>query len=69
MMMKKLLLLFAMVLLPLVTSAHDIEVQNSDGVTIYYNYTNNGTELEVTHRGSGMFELKRYHFTKRNYIY
>ena len=50
--MKKQLLLFAMILLPLVASAHDIEVQNADGVTIYYNYINNGTELEVTFRGS-----------------
>ena len=37
--MKKQLLLFAMILLPLVASAHDIEVKNADGVTIYYNYT------------------------------
>ena len=50
--MKKHLLLFAMILLPLVASAHDIEVQNADGVTFYYNYINNGTELEVTLRGS-----------------
>ena len=28
--------------------AHDIEVANSDGVTIYYNWINNNTELEVT---------------------
>ncbi len=41
-----------MILLPLVASAHDIEVQNADGVTIYYNYINNGTELEVTFRGN-----------------
>ena len=40
-----------MILLPLVASAHDIEVQNADGVTIYYNLTNNGTELEVTFQG------------------
>ena len=50
--MKKQLLLFAMILLPLVASAHDIEVKNADGVTIYYNYFNNGTELAVTFRGS-----------------
>ena len=31
-------------------SAHDIEIQNEQGVTIYYNYINNGTELEVTFR-------------------
>ena len=35
--MKKQLLLLAILLLPLVASAHDIEVQNADGVTIYYN--------------------------------
>ena len=50
--MKKQLLLFAMILLPLVASAHNIEVKNADGVTIYYNYINNGTELGVTFRGS-----------------
>ena len=47
--MKKQLLLLAMILLPLVASAHDIEVKNADGVTIYYNYINDGTELEVTY--------------------
>ena len=50
--MKKQLLLLAMILLPLVASAHDIEVKNADGVTIYYNYINNGTEFEVTFGGS-----------------
>ena len=50
--MKKQLLLFAMILLPLVASAHDIEVQNADDVTIYYNYINDSTELEVTFCGS-----------------
>ena len=49
--MKKQLLLLAMILLPLVASAHAIEVQNADGVTIYYNYINDGKELEVTFRG------------------
>ena len=52
MIMKKQLLLFAMILLPLVASAHDIEVQNADGVTIYYNYINDGKELAVTYGGS-----------------
>ena len=50
--MKKQLFLLAMVLLPMVANAHDIEVQNADGVTIYYNYTNGGKELAVTYRGS-----------------
>ena len=50
--MKKQLLLFAMILLPLVASAHDIEVKNADGVTIYYNYIKDGTELAVTYYGN-----------------
>ncbi len=32
--------------------AHDIGVKNADGVTIYYTYTNNKTELAVSYRGS-----------------
>ena len=31
--------------------AHDIEVANKDGVTIYYEWINNNTELAVTYRG------------------
>ena len=31
---------------------YDIEVKNADGVTIYYNFTNDSTELEVTN-GNG----------------
>ena len=27
--------------------AYDIEVKNADGITIYYNYINDGNELEV----------------------
>ena len=49
--MKKQLLILVMFLLPMVASAHNIEVQNADGITIYYNYTNDGTELAVTFRG------------------
>ena len=45
-----------MILLPLVASAYDIEVQNADGVTIYYNYINDGTELKVTFRGSSYYD-------------
>ncbi len=52
-MMKKKLLFLFMMLLPMVASAHDIEVANADGVTIYYKYINGSTELEVTHQGSG----------------
>ena len=32
--------------------AYDIAVANADDVTIYYNYINNGTELEVTFRSN-----------------
>lgn len=31
--------------------AHDIAVENDDGVTIYYVWTNDGTELAVSYRG------------------
>ena len=40
--------------------AHDIEVVNEDGVIIYYNYANNGTELAVTYRGSSYSEYNEY---------
>ena len=51
--MKKLILLFlVLIMMPMVANAHDIEVKNADGVTIYYNYINEGKELEVTFRGN-----------------
>ena len=56
MIMKKQLLLFVMMVLPFMASAHDIEVQNADGKTIYYNYINDGTELEVTFQGTSPSE-------------
>lgn len=37
--------------------AHNIEVANSDGVTIYYNFVNNRTELEVTLQGDGFLTV------------
>lgn len=43
--------LFLTVLMSMIglnASAHDIEVKNADGVTIYYYYINNRTELEVS---------------------
>ena len=33
--------------------AYDIEVKNADGVTIYYNFINDGTELAVTAKVRG----------------
>ena len=48
--MKKQLLLLVMMLLPMVISAYDIAVENDDGVTIYYNYIKDATELEVTYK-------------------
>ena len=47
--MKKLFLSTLLLALPLLASAYDIAVENVDGVTIYYNYIKDGTELEVTH--------------------
>ncbi len=51
--MKKLSLLLLTLLLPLVAKAHDIAVANTDGVTIYYKWSNNNkTELSVSYSGS-----------------
>ena len=52
------LLLTALISMACATSfAHDIEVANSDGVTIYYFYTNNNTELAVSCQGSSYNEF------------
>ena len=59
-MTKKLSLLFALMLSILMVSAHDIAVKNVDGVTIYYNYINNGTELAVTYRGDSYSYSNEY---------
>ena len=54
--MKQLNITFLLVVLMSITtskaSAHDIEVQNADGVTIYYNLINNDTKLAVTYQGT-----------------
>jgi hypothetical protein len=50
--MKKLFVLLTTILLPLMANAHDIEVKNADGVTIYYDYINEGKDLAVSFRGS-----------------
>ena len=42
------------------TFAHDIEVANSDGVTIYYNLINNQTELAVSYRGKNENDILNY---------
>ena len=33
----------------------DIAVENAEGITIYYNYINDGTELEVTYYNHGNY--------------
>lgn len=41
--------------------AHDIEVPNADGKTIYYKWTNNNTELSVScWGGGGYYEYYKY---------
>lgn len=50
--MKKLFLILLTTLLPMLASAYDIEVKNADGKTIYYNWINDNTELEITYRFS-----------------
>ena len=48
----KILLAMLMSMMGINAFAHDIKVENADGVTIYYNYINDGKELEVTYSGS-----------------
>ena len=58
----KILLAMLMSMMGINVFAYDIEVKNADGVTIYYNYINDGKELEVTFRGSYDYEYsKEYH--------
>ena len=40
--------------------AHDIEVKNADGVTIYYNWNVNKTELIVSYRGEYIDSYDEY---------
>ena len=55
--MKKQSLLLVMMLLPMVASAYDIAVENADGVTIYYNYINDGKELGVAYLKKYMMKI------------
>ena len=41
--------------------AHDIEVKNADGVTIYYSWRNDGTELAVSYYGADLLESMNYY--------
>ncbi len=59
-MMKRQLLLLILTLLPLVAKAYEFAVENADGVTIYYNYTNDGKELEVTHHEMSDYSDYKY---------
>ena len=46
--MKRILFVITFLTCALVSWAYNIEVKNADGVTIYYNFINDGKELEVT---------------------
>ena len=35
--------------------AHDIAVENADGILIYYNYSSDGKELTVTYKGDNKY--------------
>lgn len=48
--MRRLLFIASLLLFSTSVFAYDIEVKNSDGITIYYNYINNKSELEVTYK-------------------
>ena len=52
----KILLAMLMSMMGINAFAHNIEVKNADGVAIYYNYINDGKELEVTFGGNYDYE-------------
>jgi len=56
----KILLMLLMSMVGTKALAHDIEVKNSDGVTIYYNYINDGAELAVTYRGGSFYSYENF---------
>ena len=58
--MKNVILIIISLFISATSFAHDIGVENSDGVLIYYNYTNDGKELEVTFRGDFYSENNEY---------
>jgi hypothetical protein len=43
--------------------AHDIAVKNADGVTIYYVWTNNDTELAVSYYGNAVGTIGNVHYS------
>ena len=43
-------------LLPMVASAYDIATKNADGITVYYNISNDGKELIVTSDGFASYK-------------
>lgn len=51
-----LLLVVLMSMMGMSVAAHDIEVANSDGVTIYYSWANNNTELSVSSPSSPIID-------------
>ncbi len=62
-MKKQVLLTFLAMLMSLSAFSHDIEAKNADGVTIYYNYSDDGKELSVTYRGSYAYQSSRDRYT------
>ena len=56
--MKRRICFYLLTMLSLIETtalAHDIEAANLDGVTIYYNWIKNNTELAVSFKGSGNY--------------
>lgn len=49
--MKKNIVVLILLALSIDANAYDFSVKNAEGVTMYYNYINNGTEVEVTYEG------------------
>ena len=65
---KKIFFLFCLLLSMATTKAfaYDIAVKNADSVIIYYNYINNGKELEVTGNSDNTYDDFRQYTVRRS---
>ena len=63
--MKQFFIFVVLMTLALDVNAYDFSAKNDEGTTIYYNYINNGTEVEVTYEGY----YKSWNSSKLKYDY
>ena len=61
----KLYALVTLVAVAINVNAYDFAIDNAEGITIYYNYINNGKEVAVTNEGY----FRSWSSSKLEYVY